>query len=72
MIFAGCERFLVFMGGLEMILFSEFVFKDLGWKFGDIQRSSCLRGVLLFLLSPLLSFSISCSNRVQKESRAPP
>ena len=72
MIFAGCERFWVFMGGLGMILFSGFIFKDLGWKFEDVQRFSFLKRFFLSLFSPLLSFSVICSNRVHEESRAPP
>ena len=73
MIFAGCERFWVFMGGFEVMLFSGFVFKDLGWKFGNVQRSSFWWDVFLSLLSPLLFLSMTFSCREQEEeSRAPP
>ena len=73
MIFAGCERFWVFMGDFEVMLFSGFVFKDLGWKFLGIQRSSFWWDVSLSLLSPLLFLLIIFSCREQEEeSRAPP
>ena len=72
MIFAGCERFWVFMGGFEMMLFSGFAFKDLGWKFLGIQRSSFLWNVLLSLFSFLSLLLIIFSDRDREESRAPP
>ena len=73
MIFAGCERFWVIMGGFKVMLFSGFFFKDLGWKFGDIQRSSFLWNVLLSLF-PFLSLLLiifGCRGK-EEESRAPP
>ena len=69
MIFAGCERFWVFIEGLLMTWFSGFVFGGFSGKSIGIQKSFFFR---MMLFTPLLFYLISFSYRGQNQKRAPP